>query len=69
MQGTLEEAFEEGKRLAMQAGKKWSSSFSLNLSFHKCTLFIHLIELKFIQITKIIILRSLISLYEGALSL
>ena len=23
MQGTLEEAFEEGKRLAMQAGKKW----------------------------------------------
>ncbi len=24
MQGTLEEAFEEGKRLAMQAGKKWS---------------------------------------------
>jgi hypothetical protein len=23
MQGTLEEAFEEGKRLAMQAAKKW----------------------------------------------
>lgn len=26
MQGTLEEAFEEGKRLAMQAAKKWSYS-------------------------------------------
>jgi hypothetical protein len=24
MQGTLEEAFEEGKRLAMQAAKKWA---------------------------------------------
>jgi hypothetical protein len=23
MQGTLEEAFEEGKRLALQAAKKW----------------------------------------------
>jgi hypothetical protein len=23
LQGTLEEAFEEGKRLAMQAAKKW----------------------------------------------
>jgi hypothetical protein len=30
MQGTLEEAFEEGKRLAMQAGKKWSWSFNIN---------------------------------------
>ncbi len=30
MQGTLEEAFEEGKRLAMSAAKKWSIIVSLN---------------------------------------
>ena len=32
MQGTLEEAFEEGKRLAVQAAKKWSSFLGIELS-------------------------------------
>lgn len=31
MQGTLDEAFEEGKRLAMQASKKWSNIDNENL--------------------------------------
>ncbi len=53
MQGTLEEAFEEGKRLAMQAGKKWSSSFNLNLSLKKWTLLAEIIELILLMHIKI----------------
>ena len=33
MQGTLEEAFEEGKRLAMQAAKKWFNNKSYKHNF------------------------------------
>lgn len=39
MQGTLEEAFEEGKRLALQAAKKWFPSNIYIISLFSSSIF------------------------------